>query len=436
MSNYRRRIADVMLENQLEVAGAVLIQGPKWCGKTTTAANMASSCLYMDDPENIANNLLLADTNAKLLLAGATPRLIDELQIAPKLWDAARFEIDHRHERGQFIFTGSAVPVDISKINHSGTGRFAWLTMRPMSLWESGESNGAVSIEKLFENEMQDAPSLPYNLEEIAYLICRGGWPEAVNQTPADKSEETYERKRKNSLRHSVNYLNGVIYSDLSRVDNVVRDAQLTANLLRVLARHQGGQVPISTIKKDLFHGENVVVSDDTIGNYISALKKIFVEEDMLAWNPNIRSKTAIRTSDTRYFVDPSIATAALGIGPKDLLTDLNTLGLLFETMVVRDLRVYLDAIDGKVYHYRDKNGLECDAVAHLPNGHYGLIEIKLGGETLVEEGVKTLQKLSKTIDTTKMYAPSFMMIVTAVGQYAYKRKDGIIIAPIGSLKN
>lgn len=421
---YKLRIADQLLLEQLEAAGAVLIQGPKWCGKTTTAAQAAKSVLYMDWPRELERNLFLAEENPEALLEGDVPRLIDEWQLAPQLWDAARFTVDRRGKPGQFIFTGSAVPADKSKIHHTGTGRFAWLTMRPMSLWESGESNGKVSLLRLFAGQRDVAIAPDHSLSDLSFMVCRGGWPSSLNM------------KRTAALRQAQNYMNAVCESDISRVDNTVRDATFARRLLRSYARHQGAQVPISTIYADLASSKEGSMSEETISSYIMALKKIFVVEDMPAWSPNLRSKTAIRTSETRYFVDPSVATAALGMGPKDLENDLNTFGLMFETMAVRDLRVYAEALDGDVFHYRDKNGLECDAVIHLHNGSYGLVEIKLGGSKLEEEGASTLKELAKKIDTTRMKVPSFLMVLTGLGSYAYQRKDGVMVVPIGCLKN
>lgn len=421
---YIPRIADKMLQEQLEAAGVVLIQGPKWCGKTTTAEQQAKSVLYMDTPKTRQTNLLLAETDPEILFQGETPRLIDEWQLAPKLWDAARFEVSSRRLPGQFIFTGSSVPPDMSELTHTGTGRFAWLTMRPMSLWESRESNGSVSIQALFQGNKAATIAPDISLHELAYLICRGGWPGSL------------VLNRNAALRQAVNYFDAIVYSDISRVDGVSRNPEFTRRLLRSYARHQGQQVSISTIYKDLESNPNGSMSEETIASYIVALKKIFVIEDMLAWNPNLKSRTAIRTSDTRFFVDPSVAASALGLGPDDLIEDLNTFGLLFETLAVRDLRVYVDALNGQIYHYRDKSGLECDAVLHLRNGNYGLIEIKLGGDTLIEAGAKTLKQLADKIDTTKMKSPSFLMVLTGVGQYAYLRDDGVYVAPIGCLKD
>lgn len=421
---YRNRVADKMLRNQLEAAGVVLIQGPKWCGKTTTAEQQAKSILRMDYPKMSKEYLTLAENDPELLLTGETPRLVDEWQLAPQLWDTARYTVDRRSAVGQFIFTGSAVPADKSMITHTGTGRFAWLTMRPMSLWESGESNGNASLVDLFAGQMESCIAPDSSLEDIAFTLCRGGWPGSLNL------------KKTTALRVANNYVKAICESDISRVDNVQRDPDFALRLLRAYSRHQGGQVSVGTLYADLSANKGGSLTENTISLYLSALRKIFVIEDMPAWNPNLRSKTAIRTSDTRYFVDPSIATAALGIGPKDLMYDLNTYGLLFETMAVRDLRVYADALDGRVYHYRDHNGLECDAVVHLHNGSYGLVEIKLGGETLIEEGAYNLKKLANKIDTTKMKSPSFMMVLTATGAYAYRRKDGVLVVPIGCLKD
>lgn len=372
----------------------------------------------------LKQNIRMADINPKVLLQGDIPLLLDEWQLAPKLWNAIRFEVDHRDGPGQFILTGSAVPAKMDDINHSGAGRFAWLTMRPMSLFESGESTGEVSLAELFNGPQEILGFNKLTLENMARLICRGGWPYATmmdNELALDQVKYYYDT---------------VVRSDISRVDGVRRNTELTKRLMRSYARHQGSQATISTIAQDILSHDNDTSDTKTISSYIDALKKIFVIEDSIAWNPNLRSKTAIRSSDTRYFVDPSVAVAALGLGPEDLLADLNTMGLLFETLCVRDLRVFANALDGQVYHYRDKLGLECDAVVHLRNGRYGLVEIKLGGDRLIEEGVSTLHALAAKIDTDKMRAPSFMMILTAVGKFAYRREDGIYIVPIGCLKD
>lgn len=422
---YKKRIADTLLKEQLEAAGAVLIQGPKWCGKTTTAEQIAGSKIYMNAPDRQNEFRMLVDTNIQRLLGGETPRLIDEWQLYPKLWDAVRYEVDHREVRqGQFVLTGSAVPVQTDLIRHTGTGRFAWLKMRTMSLWESGESNGGVSLGELFKGLPPDADADADSIDELSRLVCRGGWPESVG------------KKEKAALRQAYNYTDAIAESDISRVDGVRRDAAFARRLLRSYARHQGAAVPISQLYADINSNEGNSLSEATIEGYLRVLRQIFVIEDMPAWNPNLRSRSAIRMSETRYFTDPSIAVAALGIGPDDLLNDVSTFGLLFETMAVRDLRVYAESLDGSLFHFRDRTGLECDAVVHLRNGSYGLIEIKLGGEHLINEGAASLKKLASLVDTSKMPEPSFMMVLTGAGKYAYRRPDGVDVVPIRCLKS
>lgn len=423
MKEYKKRIADELLERKLKGKGAVLIQGPKWCGKTTTAEQISGSILYMANPEDKEQNTSLVDLNPSLLLAGATPRLIDEWQIAPKLWDAVRFEVDHRGEEGQFILTGSAVPANMEDVTHTGTGRFAWLTMRPMTLYESGESNGTISLSELFNNATKLSGINELTLEDIAYLCCRGGWPRSIFMDKDIALEQAYD------------YYNAVVNSDISRVDNINRNPERAKNLMRSYARNIGSQASNETLKNDMINNDSFSLDTDTVLSYVNALKKIFVVEESPAWNPNLRSKTAIRTSETRYFVDPSIAVAALGIGPNDLINDLNTFGLIFETLCIRDLRVYAESLNGNVYHYRDASELECDAVVHLRNGSYGLIEIKLGGDKLINESAENLIKLKNKIDTEKMNNPSFLMVLTATGKYAYQREDGVYVIPIGCLK-
>ena len=424
MKNYRKRIADDILKRKLEGKGAVLIEGPKWCGKTTTAEQLAASVLYMDDPEKKEQNITMSELSPKRLLKGDTPRLIDEWQLAPKLWDAIRFEVDHRGELGQFLLTGSAVPADTKEITHSGTGRFTWLTMRPMSLYESGDSTGEVSLKALFDGTAEIDGASNLDIERLAFLVCRGGWPQAV-----DMRDEI-------ALDQAIDYYDAVVHSDINRADGVQKNPERVRRLMRSYARNQGGQVPNTVLAQDVSANDETPISEETVSSYISALRKIFVVEDMPAWNPNLRSKTAIRSSDTRYYVDPSIAAAALGIGPNDLINDLKTFGLLFEALCIRDLRVFADALYGKVYHYRDKDGQECDAVIHLRNGKYGLIEIKLGGDKLIEEGARSLNAMEAKIDTDKMNVPSFLMVLTGTGDYAYRRRDGVYVVPIGCLKN
>lgn len=424
MKQYRNRIADTILRRKLEGIGAILIEGPKWCGKTTTAEQVAGSVLYMDEPGKKEQNIEMSNLRPQNLLLGKTPRLIDEWQVAPKLWDAVRYEVDHRGKLGQFILTGSAVPPDTKEITHSGTGRFSWLTMRTMSLFESGESNGSVSLAELFTTPEQINGISGIDIDKLAFLVCRGGWPAAINLRDVI------------ALERASDYYDGVVNSDINRADGIQKNPERVKRLMRSLARNQGTQAPISVISQDVCGNGEGKIDDDTTARYILALKKIFVVEDMPAWNPNLRSKTAIRTSDTRYYTDPSIAVAALGIGPKNLIEDLKTFGFLYETMAVRDLRIFADALNGSVYHYRDKSGLECDAVVALRDGTYGLVEIKLGGDKLIEEGVRSLTALKNKIDTEKMKEPAFLMVLTGVGDFAYRRNDGIYIVPIGCLKD
>ena len=424
MKKYIKRIADGILARKLEGKGAVLIEGPKWCGKTTTAEQVASSIIYMDDPETKNQNLAMAEFNPKRLLRGSVPRLIDEWQLAPKLWDAVRFEVDHRGETGQFILTGSAVPVDMKEITHSETGRFTWLTMRPMSLFESGDSTGDISLADLFMGVDEIDGMSELDIEKLAFLICRGGWPQSIgmrDEVALDQAKDYYE---------------AVVRSDINRADGVRKNQERVRRLMKSYARNQGGQIPNTVLAKDTSANEKPMISEVTVASYLDALRKIFVVEDMPAWNPNLRSKAAIRSSDTRYYMDPSIAVAALGIGPEDLINDLQTFGFLFETLCVRDLRVFAESLDGNVYHYRDKDGQECDAVVHLRNGKYGLIEIKLGGDRLIEAGANSLRSMAAKIDTDKMNMPSFLMVLTGTGNYAYRRKDGVLVVPIGCLKN
>lgn len=424
MDDYKPRIVDEILIKKLESKGAVLIEGPKWCGKTTTALRQAKSVLRMDNPLEKEQNLRLSKLNPQRLLIGDNPRLIDEWQIAPTLWDTVRYEVDQRGKMGQFILTGSAVPPDTKEITHSGTGRFTWLTMRPMSLYESGESTGEVSLKSLFAGNLNVDGENTLDIDKLAYLVCRGGWPQAVGL------------KTEAALQQAFDYYDAVVKSDINKADGVNKNPERVKRIMKSYARNQGSQVASTVIAQDIAANEAETVNEDTVHSYIEALKKIFVVEDMSAWNPNLRSKSAIRTSDTRYYVDSSIATASLGIGPDDLINDLRTFGLFFETMCVRDLRVFAESLDGAVYHYRDNTNLECDTVIHLRNGSYGLIEIKLGGDDLIDEGAANLLKLKNKIDVSKMKAPAFLMVLIGVGKYAYRREDGVLVVPIGCLKN
>lgn len=422
MKNYLPRITDKLLDERLKAKGAILIEGPKWCGKTTSAKEFAKSFIAMDEPDKTKQYKQMAELNPSVLLEGETPRLVDEWQLAPNLWNAVRYEVDKRDDFGQFILTGSAVPAEFDASMHSGTGRISRLYMRTMSLYESKDSDGAVSLCDLFADKEISCANHK-TLDDIAFLICRGGWPISI------------KLESKASLFQAIDYFDSVVKNDISRVDSVKRDVEKAKSLLRSYARHVGSQAPLETIRKDMLANQVDTFDQVTLYSYIDALKKIFVIEDAPAWNPNIRSKTAIRSTDTRYFIDPSIATAALGIGPKDLTQDLNTMGFLFENLAVRDLRIYSELLDGSVYHYRDKSGLECDAVIHLRNGSYGLVEIKLGGDKLIEEGAETLKTLSDLIDTNSMKKPSFMMVLCAQAPFAYKRNDGVYVVPITSLR-
>ena len=421
--SYRPRIVDSALKRKLRGKGAVLIEGPKWCGKTTTAEQVSKSTLSVDDPSTVNTNKILSEIDPERLLTGDHPRLLDEWQVAPKLWDAVRHHVDRHKGHGQFILTGSSVPADISETIHSGTGRFGWLVMRPMSLYESGDSTGDVSLASLFESQPISGCS-NLDLDRLTFLICRGGWPESV-----DMDDDV-------ALDQAFDYIDAVIRNDMSRVDNIRRDPQKVRMLLRSYARNQGTQISQASISADISSNDTEGVSEETVSEYLQALRKLYVIEDMKAWNPNLRSKTAIRTSDTRYFVDPSLAAASLRIGPQDLINNLNTTGFFFEALAIRDLRVYAESLDGDVYHYKDNLDNECDVVIHLRNGRYALLEVKLGGERLIDEGVRTLKDVLRRIDTDKMGKPAFMAIITGTERYAYRRDDGIIILPLGALKN
>ena len=414
---------DPLVKRKLKSAGAVIIEGPKWCGKTTTAEHASSSKIEMDEPNKIKDNILLADIDPDRILDGDSPRLIDEWQVAPMIWDAIRHRVDHVGARGQFILTGSSVPADLSDTLHSGTGRFAWVRMRPMSLFESGESTGEVSLKDLFDSKDVSGES-KISIDELAFLTCRGGWP------------ETIDLDRESALDPAIDYLEGVMRRDINRVDGKQKDYQRVRAMMRSYARNQGQQTPFKSIASDISSNDSSKVSDETISMYVSALSRLFVIEDLPTWNPNLRSKVAMRTTDTRYFVDPSIAAAALGVGPGDLVKDLNSFGFFLETLVIRDLRTYAQALDGEVYRYHDSKGNEADAVIHLRNGRYALIEIKLGGEMKIEEGVKSLNSVLKNLDTEKMDEPAFMAVITGIGGYAYRRRDGVYVIPIGCLRD
>lgn len=418
--NYLPRLCDKELKKSLESSGAVLIEGAKWCGKTSTAAQVAKSVLYMHDPDYAISNMNLADTKPSLLLRGNVPRLIDEWQMAPVLWDAVRFEVDKRNKNGQFILTGSAVPAD-NVVAHTGTGRISRLLMRPMSLFESQESNGTVSLADLFTQKTDIAAVSELSIEQIAFAMCRGGWPASIKNTGNI------------ALRMAVDYVEAVINYDVSRVDGVEKNPERVRNLLRSLARNISTMANNKTIEKDL-EASDTSLSDKTILSYLNALRRIFVVEDLLAWSPSLRSKTAIRTSSKRQFVDPSIAAAVMRINPDALLNDFETFGFLFESLCTRDMRIYAQINDGDVFHYRDKSGLEADLIIRLRDGRWAAIEVKLGNKQ-IDRAAENLLKLKSKIYTEKMGEPAFLMVLTG-GQYAYKRDDGVLVVPIGCMKD
>ena len=423
MKEYYQRVSDKVLLEHLESKGAVLIEGAKWCGKTTSAKHIAKSVIEMDRPDMTEQYQQMARINPSNLLEGEVPHLIDEWQIATNIWNAVRYEVDRRGEFGQFILTGSSVPAALDESMHTGTGRIVRMQMRPMSLFESKDSTGQVSLMDLF-NKKDISTVDNHSIDEIAFLICRGGWPAALNHG------------KKVALKQAFDYYDAVVNDDISRVDRVKRDSERTKHTLKSYARNVATQASLETIRSDIISNDVETFDKEALYGYLNALKRIFVIEDSPAWNPNLRSKTAIRTSDTRYFVDPSIAVAALGLGPTDLVNNLELMGLIFENLCVRDLRIYADALDGSVYHYRDKTGLECDAVIHLRNGSYGLVEVKLGGDQSINEGAESLLKLTSKIDTEKMKKPAFLMVLCGVAPFAYKREDGVFVVPITCLKD
>ena len=418
--SYLPRLCDIELKKSLEASGAVLIEGAKWCGKTSTASNVAKSILYMQDPDNAVSYQAMIDSKPSLLLRGDVPRLIDEWQMAPVLWDAVRFEVDKRAGVGQFILTGSAVPLDNSTF-HTGTGRISRMLMRPMSLYESLESNGTVSLIDLFDGKHELESVSTLTIEQIAFVLCRGGWPASI------ASEE------KAALRMSVDYVEAVINYDVSRVDGVEKNPNRVRLLLRSLARNISTLASIQTIHDDI-EATDAAISEKTISCYLNALRRIFVVEDLPAWSPSLRSRTAIRTSAKRHFVDPSIATAVMRISPEGVLKDFETFGFLFESLCTRDMRMYAQVNDGDVFHYRDKNGLEADMIVCLRDGRWCAIEVKLGNKQ-IEEAANNLLKLKEIVDTQKMGEPAFLMVLTG-GQFAYRREDGVLVVPLGCLKN
>lgn len=429
--HYRQRVCDSLLQKKLRTSGAVLITGPKWCGKTWTALNAAKSVIYMQDPDKRASYLKLVQTSPSLLLRGEKPRLIDEWQTATVLWDAVRFAVDQNPEKGLYILTGSVVvDEDASDIDakessermeHTGTGRISRMKMRPMSLFESGESNGTVSLKSLFEGNTDVESISSLTIEDIAYAICRGGWPAAIAMD------------REDALEVALDYYDSIAEKDASNVDKSQKDPDRVRSIMRSLARNISTMTTDKTIIADV-KANDLSMTDKTLEVYLRALRKLFVVEDIKAWQPSLRSKTGIRTSDKRQLVDPSLAVAALGISPDAIIEDFNYFGFLFESLCARDLRVYTEALRGTIKHYHDNNNLEADLIISLNNGKWAAVEVKLGSRE-IEEGAQHLKKLASNIDTDKFPAPSFLMVLTG-GEFAYRRDDGVFVVPIGCLKD
>ncbi|MGB4594631.1 MAG: DUF4143 domain-containing protein [Anaerolineaceae bacterium] len=416
---YYPRILDDVLQDYLDGFGAVLIKGPKWCGKTTTALQKAKSVLRLQDPDQSKSYLQMAQFMPSRLLEGEVPRLIDEWQMAPVLWDAVRGIVDQRAENGQFILTGSTV-VDESTIMHSGTGRIAQIEMNPMSLYESKESTGEISLQSLFSDHKFEGASSKLSVEELVFALCRGGWPASIG-----KSERT-------ALLLPRAYVDALCSSDVSRVDGSAKDPARVRGLLQSYARNLSTLVNNRTILRDVT-ANDISMNEATLYRYLSALTSLYVLRDVPAWNPDIRSATAKRSTTKKGIVDPSLAVAALSLTPAALLDDLNTLGFYFESLCIRDLRIYSTEMGGEISYYRDRYGLECDIVLHLRDGNYALIEAKLGSKE-IEESAGHLKSLHGLIHKNKMKQPKFLMILTA-GQFAYRREDGVCVVPLACLK-
>lgn len=419
---YYERLIEKEIERKLKSSGAVLVAGPKFCGKTTTCMKYQKSFVKLNTKQAIA----MARMNPGGVLDGETPRLIDEWQKAPDIWNQVKDDLDFHYEFGKYILTGSSTPADKTEVHHSGAGRITPVRMRPMSLWESKDSKGTVSLSELFKGGKPIPWDLnpDFSLSDVAHLICRGGWPISV-LAPKEIAIEITK-----------NYYNGLfVFEDCENERFRNKNPEIMKMIVRSYARHISTEAAVSTIIADVRQSNERTMDTKTYDDYNEALNDIFIIEDMPAWNPNIRSKTSIRSTPTRHFVDTSIACRALGAGPEDLLHDLESFGLFFEDMAVRDLRIYSDVLGGEVRHYRDNAGLECDAVIHLENGSWGAVEIKLGGDDLIEAGASSLKLLKAKIEEkSSEKSPSFLMVLTAVGG-AYQREDGVFVVPINLLK-
>lgn len=424
-AEYKKRVVDEILDFYLESMGAVLIEGPKWCGKTRTGEEHAKSVVKLQDPDNVDKYRAAIKAKPSILLEGPTPRLIDEWQDFPVLWNAVRYLVDERGKDGQFILTGSAVPCegkkDETSPRHTGTGRIVRMRMRPMSLWESGESTGEISLSALFDGAGEASGRSSIGVDEIAHLVCRGGWPQAVlAKTP------------RAAYMKSSSYVDEVVHEDVHRVDGVERNPDRVRNLLKSLARNISTMATNETILQDLKANDSSI-SEKTLSSYLNALRKIFLVEDVPAWSPSLKSRLAIRSAMKRQFVDPSVATAVLGATPRRLLNDFRSFGSFFESLCVRDVRVYAQTLDGEVRHYRDQTGLEADMIVALKDGRWGAVEVKLGAGD-IDSAAVGLKKLSAKVDVGRMGHPSFLMILTGT-DLGYTRDDGVVVCPLGCLK-
>ncbi len=419
---YYSRLVEKEIELKLRTSGAVLVAGPKFCGKTTTCMLYQKSFVKLNTRQSIA----MARMNPRAMLNGEKPRLIDEWQKAPDIWNQVKDDLDFNYEFGKYILTGSSTPADKTEVHHSGAGRIAPVRMRPMSLWESKESVGIISLTDLFDGGEHFVWDLnnDFMMDDVAHLLCRGGWPISV-LAPKDISIEITK-----------NYWNGLfVFEDCENERFRNKKPEVLKMIVRSYARHISTEAAISTVIADVRQSNERTMDPKTFDDYMEALKDLYIIEDMEAWNPNIRSKTSIRSTPTRHFVDTSIACMALGVMPEDLLHDLESFGLFFEDMAVRDLKIYAGTIGGEVRHYRDGSGLECDAVVHLEDGRWGAVEIKLGGDALIESGATSLRTLKKKIEEkSDERSPSFLMVLTAVGG-SYQREDGVYVVPINLLK-